>query len=281
MDRDIRETFEIAHSKAATTQEGRIIDEFLSRLTELGVEKEKSAGKIISNRIARGEKVKPLTASQQSYIDNELVGDDLELDPIMRQIYEDKYSSREILKGILGTEIYLNELERATLSDYFHEEDRSIIALIINSRDTIIDDMTIFIGDSEFAINARREALVEFIGFSSGGGEIYLVLDFENNIDLGTGGKTLAKILPKLDVFSEQLNVIPMSEFLGFGGEQGGDWFPPEAGICALSTLVDHIIKPTTKLSGKRRVADELRQLIEVLEYAQSNNGMFHFEIDT
>lgn len=277
--RNHRETFEIARAKARSPAELEQITGFFDRLAAIGPAEDKATRQILANKAARGEKVRALTKSEKAIVDD-LKGDGgVGLHPLVRQRYEEMGTPGEVLKIVAHSQLFSAALIRRYLSEY-HPEDQAAKRVVLDMHESLGNTLLDFIGDAAYAAQERRKAAKESVPTDGSGGDVYVLLEIENEVDTKTAGKNIGRVFNKLERIAEDLSVTPLGNFFAFGGRGSGDWFPIAAGLRTVTALIDHLKLPSTKLKGKKAVVAELTDLIAVLTYGNEHKTRFHVEID-
>jgi len=274
------ETFEIARSKAKSTDEREKIDYFQSELVNIEIMSLEAVYKIRANRISRGEQLKPLNDSQKKSLEAALNEDDGGLHPSVKSLYMKLTTSAEVLKVIAEVELCGNEMDKNGLV-YLVAHDRVIEFELISRREELVNDLLAFIGDREFEIDLRRKALKYARDDSESGGELFVVLNYSNVIETTTSGTYLAKNFSRLESLADKIEVKPLSEYLCFDDIDYVDWYVPELGILTLSKLANHICNHETKIKDKQSLLHEMEGFTKLLEMAHAKNSKFHFQFDT
>ena len=277
--RKIRETFEIARGKARHSKELEQINSFFDRLAAIGPARDEATRQILANKAARGEQVRALTTSEREFVDDLKGGDGPPLHPLVRQRYEEMEMPGEVLKGIAHSQLFCAALIRRHLSQY-HPDDRVANSVVLDMHQSLGDALLDFIGDTHYAEEERRKAARESVPTDGSGGDVYVLLEIENERDTNTAGKNIGRALNKLDRMAEALSVTPIGEFFGFGGRGSGTWFPVSEGLRTVTALIEQLKLPLTKLTGKKAVLAELSDMLGVLTYGGEHKTRFHVEID-
>ncbi len=277
--RDDIETFEIARTKARSPAELDEINGFFSRLAAISPAEKNATRVILANKAARGENVRALTKSEKEFVSDLERDGGAGLHRLVRQKYEEMSTSGEVLKIIAHSQLYSAAVIRRYQSQY-HPEDQAVNRVLLDLHETLGNALLDFIGDAEFTAQELRKAAKESVPTDGSGGDVYVLLKVENDVDANTTGKNIGKAFQKLEDMAKALSVAPLESFLGFGGRGSGDWFPAFAGIQTVSALIEHLNLPSTKLKEKKAVVAELTDMLAVLTYAKERLTCFHVEID-
>jgi hypothetical protein len=276
-----RETFDIARAKARDDTERARVDELWAMLAELRLKEARSVEEHLESRRKRGEKVKPLTKSQQEFVDD-LDGDDAGLDPYLRKGLAKEPTAAKVLQSI-AYGAWFGVLSRRGMLRYCEHPDQAAIEQrLIDFNVRLAEALFAFIADPKFRRYVEREVadMQVRISGSGGGSAFYVLLDVENDEDTKTNGKEIGRAYERLEGYAQELEVTPLSEFLGFGERGSSDWFEPAAGLKTFEALIAHVGKASTKVKGKKALIADLEEAAGVLRSARERKAKFHIEID-
>jgi hypothetical protein len=276
----VRETLQIALSKARSAEERRLIDGLMLEFDDLARAEIASIRQVRENKIRRGEKLRPLTRAELKHLEEEMA--DAGLHRVTRKHFESMTLPGEVLQSLVHDQLFAAELTRQGLEE-MHPDDRAIDLLIVDRNRALATAMLSIINDPEIESKVRRDVAIENLRIASGGngGEIVPVLEIDDEtIGDQLSGKSIAASMTRLDDLAREIGVTPLSSFLGFAGIGSGDWFDPRDGLATVEALRARIRPATYTLRGKKALLGELGDLAVVLAGAISRGTRFHIEVD-
>ena len=122
-----------------------------------------------------------------------------------------------------------------------------------------------------------------------------------DEIDVMPSGKTIAKMIDRIDEITDEIGVTRLGDFVaggdnddlseiaeqegwdlgGFGASSGGaSWFDANDGLDSVRALVGYIESDPTTIKRSKSLLEELREFEKVLEIAQTHNVRFRLEAD-